>query len=69
MTFDQEYGRYCLIGTADNSVEVVFFNNGVAVARRSFAGCNGEYIDSAIDNWQSGILKSEHFTLEERLRA
>lgn len=69
MTFDQEYGRYCLVDTADNTLDVTFFNNGVAVAMRSFAGHNSEYVNSAIDNWQSGVLKSEHFTMEERLRA
>ena len=69
MTFDQEYGRYCLINTADNTFEVTFFNNGDAVAMRSFAGHSGEYVNSAIDNWQSGVLKSEHFSMEERLRA
>ena len=69
MTFDREYGRYCLIDTTDNTLDVTFFNNGVAVARRSFVGYSGEYVDSAIGNWQSGILKTEHFTVEERLRA
>ena len=69
MSFEQEYGRYCLINTADNTFDVTFFNNGNAVAMRSFAGRSREYVDSAIDNWQSSILKTEHFTMEERLRA
>ena len=69
MTFNQEYGRYCLVDTTDDLFDVIFINNGNAVARRSFIGYSTLYINDAIDNWNDGISKIEHFTMEERLRA
>ncbi len=69
MSFEQEYGKYCLIDTRDEGFDVIFVKNNNAIARRSFVGYSSEYVGSAIDNWLADILKVEHFTMEERLRA
>lgn len=69
MSFEQEYGRYCVIDTTHDSFDVIFFKDNNAIARRSFVGYSSNYVSSAIDNWLENILKVDHFTIEERLRA
>lgn len=64
-------GKHCTTeeDVINNSFEVVFFSDDVAVARRTFTGRSIVYIDSAVNNWLVGVLKTEHFSMEERLRA
>jgi len=64
-------GKHCTYeeDVINKLFEIVFFNNDIAVARRSFIDHSVVYMDSAINNWLVGVLKTEHFTMEERLRA
>lgn len=48
---------------------VDFLIDGVPFARRSFKDRSEFYAESAGDNWVTGVLKTEHFTMEEFLLA
>ena len=69
MAINNEYRIYCMLQHNDDVCDVIFVKDGNTIARRSYIGCNDDYINDAMDNWISGILKVEHFTMEERLRA
>ena len=48
---------------------LTFYHGDWAVAERRIEGKSAIYAVNAAENWCCDTLKSEHFTMEERLRA
>ena len=61
--------KYSTVGELDNGYTITFYKDDIAVARRDIFNKSQHYIDDVQINWLLGVLDTEHFTLEERLRA
>ena len=61
--------RHVVLDTDGDDITAVFYQGTLAVAERCYRDKHVNYVIDAAENWCSGIMDSQSFDLEERLRA